>query len=64
MKPKTTKENDKARNELLEEIKHYKEMLAKLHPGCRLYKTTSGRLQTLYKELRDYDFFKGYSSKR
>lgn len=60
MKPKTTKENDRARNELLEEIKQYKDMLAKLHPGCRKFKTTKGHLEYLYKELRDYDKFRGY----
>lgn len=54
------KENDRARNELLAEIEHYKNMLAKSAPHKPHYKDIMKHYNKLLKELKDYDNFRGY----
>ena len=54
------KENDRARNELLAEIEHYRNMLAKSAPHKPHYKDIMKYYNKLLKELRDYDKFRGY----
>lgn len=55
-----SKENDRARNELVDEIKKLQKRLKKLTINSNAYKDLKKYLNYLISELNDYDKFRGY----